>query len=422
MGITKLNGRRARWVMVAATAAIACAATGGLAHGALVVEGGRGPVAKDKSVWFVPGGHACLTAGRKLQQTPIKGCHLAKPDRRGAGVIRLGSKAHYSAGALVFTHPIPAVRGVLLTYNQAQWGGSGGDGILVFLQNGDLPITMGTAVSAHQAAYLGYVPRPGSTSTGLPHALAGIALDNYGDLSAGFSNGSGCSTNGPQRPHTVVVRGPGDAGVGYCLIKTGPSVAHMATRSRKTSTHRVEIIIPPRGAVRAQVTVKVDGRLRIKLPLSRLSPASYAGPSLKTVNRFRFGFAANTGRVTDNHEIWNIRAAYAPTLQVTTTTTPRTFSRLHQILRYRFVVTNIGGDAVSNLRLRHGAFRLRGLTCAATSLVPGQHTVCTATHRVLQVQVHARVVKDKVWASGIRASGRHDASPRSSHVVRFKGR
>ncbi len=124
------------------------------------------------------------------------------------------------------------------------------------------------------------------------------------------------------------------------------------------------------------MTVKVDGRLRIKLPLSRLSPASYAGPSLKTVNRFRFGFAANTGRVTDNHEIWNIRAAYAPTLQVTTTTTPRTFSRLHQILRYRFVVTNIGGDAVSNIRLRHGAFRLRGLTCAATSLVPG------AAHRV----------------------------------------
>ena len=146
----------------------------------------------------------------------------------------------------------------------------------------------------------------------------------------------------------VAVRGPGDAGVGYCLIKTGPSVAHMHARSRKTSTHRVEIIIPPRGAVRAQVTVKVDGRLRIKLPLSRLSPASYAGPSLKTVNRFRFGFAANTGRVTDNHEIWNIRA---PTRRRCRSPRPPrrgTFSRLHQILRYRFVVTNIGGDAVSN--------------------------------------------------------------------------
>ena len=169
------------------------------------------------------------------------------------------------------------------------------------------------------------------------------------------------------------------------------------------------------------MTVKVDGRLRIKLPLSRLSPASYAGPSLKTVNRFRIGFTTNSGRVTDNHEIWNIRAAYAPTLRVTTTTVPR-FTRVHQKITYRFVITNIGGDVVNGLSIRHGAFRLRGLHCAATSLAVGTHTLCTATHRVLQVQVHARVVKDKVWASGIRASGRHDASPRSSHAVRFKGR
>ena len=53
-------------------------------------------------------------------------------------------------------------------------------------------------------------------------------------------------------------------------------------------------------------------------------------------------------------------------------------------------------------------FGCAGCTARATSLAVGAHTVCTAII-VYPVRSNARVVKDKVWASGIRASGRLDA-------------
>ena len=349
---------------------------------------------------------------------PIRGCNMKKPDRRGKGVIRLGYIGHYKAGALVFDRPIPASRGVLLTFTEAQYGGSGGDGILVFLQNGDLPITMGTSVSGHAASYLGYSPRTGSTSTGLPNALAGIGLDNYGLFTDSSSNGAGCSTYGYPRPHLVSVRGPGNGTNGYCMVKVGRSVKRLHARTRKLSTHKVAITVSPRGGWRPTLNVKVDGRNKINIKLSRLSPSAWSGPKLSTVNKFRIGFTTNSGRVTDNHEIWNIRAAYAPTLRVTTTTVPKRFTRVHQKITYRFVITNIGGDVVSGLSIRHGAFRLRGLHCAATSLAVGAHTLCTAIHKVNGKQARAGFVTDRIWARGTRASGRIDTSPRDHHVVK----
>jgi Bacterial lectin len=410
--------RRSSIAVVVGVVAVGAAAMGGIAHGALISEGGRGKTIKHPKVWVAPGGHVCLTAGTRLHQKPIRGCRIKKHDAPGKGVVRLGTKAHYSAGALVFNHRIPAVRGFRLTYTQAQWGGSGGDGILVFLQNGDQPMKFGQAFSGHHASYLGYTPRNCCTTTGLPNALAGIALDNYGDFSNMISNGHGCRTNLKERPHIVAVRGPGNGINGYCYVKAGKSVAHMHARTRKAATHKVAITVSPRGVRHPLLTVVVDGKLRLQVNLKRLSPAGYHGPSLKTVKRYRLGFATNTGRVTDNHEIWNIRATYAPTLKVTTTTKPGTFTHVHQSLHYRFVVTNIGGDAVSGIRIHHGAFRLRGLHCAATSLAVGAHTICTAIHRVRVAQASAHRVTDKVWATGIRASGRRDASPRSAHVVK----
>ena len=180
--------------------------------------------------------------------------------------------------------------------------------------------------------------------------MAGIALDNYGDFSNNISNGHGCRTNLKERPHIVALRGPGNDTTGYCYIQRGKSVAHLHARTRAAATHKVSITVSPRGVPHANVTVIVDGKQRLKVRLSQLSPARYHGATIKTVKRYRIGFATNTGRVTDNHEIWNIRATYAPTLKVTTSTTPRTFTHAHQLLHYRFTVTNIGGDAVSGIR------------------------------------------------------------------------
>ena len=62
--------------MVVGVLAVGAAATGGIAHGALISEGGRGKAVKHPKVWVVPGGHVCLTASNKLHQKPIRGCRI----------------------------------------------------------------------------------------------------------------------------------------------------------------------------------------------------------------------------------------------------------------------------------------------------------------------------------------------------------
>ena len=426
--MTKWRGTAERCAAAAAAACvIALGALTGVAQAAplsvlrpaLMTEGGAGQAVTNQG--WTTSGEVCLTAGLDTAQTPIPGCDLPGPDPVGSGTIRLGHLSDNTAGSMVFNHSIPAVRGIIVTFDEAQWGGAtGGDGTSFFLQNGDVPVDLGTSADGFGASYLGYAPRPGGhTTTGLPEALAGIGFDTWGQFSEDLSNGVGCATLGGARaPETVAVRGPGNGTDGYCLIEPGQAVTGIYGATRADATRSVEISFPPRGSVNPKVTVKVDGNQVFNESPQAFSQPGYSGDTLATVNRYRFGFGSNTGGFGTNvNEVWNIHAVFPVSLIVETYTTEPRFSKLHQSLHYQFVVTNIGGDSVSQLGLHHGAFRLHNLHCDASMLAPGEHATCTATHRVTAAQVYANTVTDKVWATGIRASGRHDASPRSHYVL-----
>ncbi len=160
--------------MVVGVVAVGAAAMEASPHGALISEGGRGKTVKHPKVWVVPGGHVCLTAGTSFIKSRSAAADRPSTTRRARAWFGLGTKAHYSAGALVFNHRSRPYVDSRLTYTQAQWGGSGGDGILVFLQNGDAPMKFGTGVlTAHKASYLGYTPRNCCTATGLPQCIGG---------------------------------------------------------------------------------------------------------------------------------------------------------------------------------------------------------------------------------------------------------
>lgn len=426
--MTKWRGTARRGAAAAAAACvIACSALTGVAQAAplsvlrpaLMTEGGVGQTVTNQG--WTTSGEVCLTAGLDTAQTPIPGCDLPSPDAAGSGTIRFGHLAGNTAGSMVFNHSIPAVRGIIVTFDEAQWGGpTGGDGTSFYLQNGDVPIDLGTSADGFNASYLGYAPRPGGhTTTGLPEALAGIGFDTWGQFSQDLSNGVGCANlGGALAPETVTVRGPGNGTDGYCLVMPGQAVTGIYGATRADATRHVEISIDPRGMVNDYVVVKVDGNEVFDWPLHSFAPVGYTGDTLETVNRYRFGFGSNTGGFGTNvNEVWNVHAVFPVSLRVDTSTTETRFTRRHQVLHYQFRIINIGGDTVSGLRIHHGAFRLNNLHCPLTTLVPAQATICTATHRVNGAQAYADTVTDKVWATGIRASGRHDASPRSHHVL-----
>ncbi len=383
--MTKWRGTARRCAAAAAAACvIACGALTGVAQAAplsvlrpaLMTEGGAGETVTNQG--WTTSGEVCLTAGLDHgSKRRFRVVTFPAPDPAGSGTIRFGHLAGNTAGSMVFNHSIPAVRGIIVTFDEAQWGGpTGGDGTSFFLQNGDLPIDLGTSADGFNASYLGYAPRPGGhTTTGLPNALAGDRLRHLGAVLPGPLQRRGVRALGGAhcRPETVTVRGPGNGTDGYCQVMPGQAVTGIYGATRADATRHVEISIDPRGMVNAYVVVKVDGNEVFDWPLHSFAPAGYSGDTLESVNRYRFGFGSNTGGFGTNvNEVWNIHAVFPVSLRVDTTTTETSFTRLHQVLHYQFRIINIGGDSVSGLRIHHGAFRLNNLHCPVTTLVPGQ--------------------------------------------------
>ena len=76
---------------------------------------------------------ACLTASSNASQTPIPGCALPTPDPAGSGALRLTDAIGSEEGGVAFTQTLPTTKGLDVTFNSYQYGGSGADGIGFFL-------------------------------------------------------------------------------------------------------------------------------------------------------------------------------------------------------------------------------------------------------------------------------------------------
>ncbi len=216
------------------------------------------------------------------------------------------------------------------------------------------------------------------------------------------------------------MRGPGNASVGYCPIAHTGHIGHLRGWTRKNADHAVVVQISPRPSVNPRVIVKLDGRTRINIPLSKLIPSGYTGDTLANVSKFRIGFGTASGRVTDIHELWNIQASYAPTVAVSVRHTAARVLRAGQKIRYRFTVVNTGADSIHGVRIRHGKFQLGGLHCPQGVVASGKHVVCTATHRITRKDARRKRVVNTVVASAVRASGRTASSIGTRHIVRSR--
>jgi hypothetical protein len=198
------------------------------------------------------------------------------------------------SGFALRNEALPSSYGLDITFNTAQWGGSGADGIAFFIVDGTVELTQPGSLGGA----LGYLPFPFYGTPGVDGALMGIGFDAYGSFSLSDLSGRGCPSLPGVGSQRVVLRGPGQGFDGYCrLAASGPLARPLTASTREAATRVVRVVIDPDSEEGQFVRVYLDGAEVLIAPV----PVEFTRAST-----FKFGFAAATGGLTNNHEVWGM--------------------------------------------------------------------------------------------------------------------
>lgn len=240
-----------------------------------------------------------------------------QPDTAGNGTLRLTPAANDLAAAIQYTRPLPTANGLDIRFKQAQWGGTGADGIAFFLKDG-----ANTDWSAgNLGPGLGYAPDLARDPAvpGVKGALFGVGFDVFGNHSLDLNGGPQCTPPAARgdgfRPNTLVIRGGDTSGTpghgrlglsGYCrLAATALPALSSGANTRQGRTLNVRITVDPTVAATTPMIRVYVWQVNTSEPqqptLAVSAPAEYLDAST-----FTFGFAASTGALNNNHEIWDL--------------------------------------------------------------------------------------------------------------------
>lgn len=226
--------------------------------------------------------------------------------------MRLTNTDEAQTGFALYNRAISSTAGIDVQFTQAQWGGSNADGIVFFIKKGSNSSTDAGA----SGGGLGYSPNVEDEVDGLSGALLGIGLDGHGNFASVDTDGTGCvadafDRSGNPLANAISVRGPGEGLAGYCLLadsvfvegdlQESPMVADYA--DRQSAARVIRVVVDPANVDDPRVKVYYEGVEAVDIPL----PAAF-----NNVNTLKFGFAAGTGGLTDNHDVWGLTVSSSP--------------------------------------------------------------------------------------------------------------
>lgn len=254
-----------------------------------------------------------VSAQFKLQQTfteatapgwtLVGSAFLTAPsiDPAGLGWLRLTNAADYEEGqALDTSETFDGNVPVTVRFSYESWGGTGADGITVFLY--DSTQNMSGAI---YGGGLGYCHGAGG--------YLAIGLDEYGNFSNPHDQ-CGIAGGGPGRtPESLVLRGPLSANNQYVTgvpVSGGIDDPQVSTRPAPKT---VIVTLTPATPVGYTVTVLLQSATGEPFQTLFSNVAfPYAAPATLSV-----GFSGGTGGSTNNHEVQGLVAATPDDLQVT---------------------------------------------------------------------------------------------------------
>lgn len=262
------------------------------------------------------GNVTCLTASINTEQQGIPGCPALEPgvpplgDTSGSGALRLTSNGTWETGWALYDVALPFNEGLVVEFDQYQYGGSGADGIGFFLADGSAPsFTVGA-----DGGSLGFAQRSGIP--GVPQGYYGVGLDSWGNFARDTEGrGTGCATQSSfssKRPATITTRGKGNGTEGYCWQKTSGTPAGTAlspalrtdgtVRTALNTRQGIKITIDPTANANSAVNIYRDMGSGYQLVMTDAMPAQPPAT-------IKFGFLASAGNSTDIHEITNVKVS-----------------------------------------------------------------------------------------------------------------
>jgi Abnormal spindle-like microcephaly-assoc'd, ASPM-SPD-2-Hydin/OmpA-like transmembrane domain len=254
-------------------------------------------------------------------------------DTAGSGWLRLtdtggNEKGHALNDGFSFAGNVP----VVVEFNYVSWGGTGADGMALFLFDAS---TASPMAGAQTGGGLGYCGGAGG--------YLAIGLDEYGN----FSNpGDKClaASGGPgAKADSLVIRGPMSANNAWVSTTSIPGGIDNPLATSRPSPKTVILTLTPAVTPSVGYTITAQLRSAAGQPFQTLFsnvPFPYVPPANISV-----GLSGSTGGSTNFHELQGLGAATPDDLQVTMTGPSSVLQGAS--VTYNVTVTNNGNNTLS---------------------------------------------------------------------------
>jgi hypothetical protein len=254
-------------------------------------------------------------------------------DAAGSGWLRLTNTGGTEKGlALNDTFSFAGNVPVAVEFNYVSWGGTGADGMTLFLYDSTTASPMAGALTGGGLGYCG----------GAGGYLA-IGIDEYGNFSNPADKCSSASGGPGFKPESLVIRGPFSASNAWITTTSVPGGIDNPHVTLRPSSKTVIFTLTPAVLPAIGYTITAQFRSSANQPFQTIFsnvPFPYVPPANLSV-----GFSGSTGGSTNIHELQGLAAATPDDLQVTMTGPSSVLQGAS--VTYNVTVTNNGNNTLS---------------------------------------------------------------------------
>jgi hypothetical protein len=254
-------------------------------------------------------------------------------DAAGSGWLRLTNAGGTEKGLALndsfsFAGNVP----VAVEFNYVSWGGTGADGMTLFLYDSTTASPMAGALTGGGLGYCG----------GAGGYLA-IGIDEYGNFSNPADKCASASGGPGFKPESLVIRGPFSASNAWITTTSVPGGIDNPHVTSRPSSKTVIFTLTPAVSPAVGYTITAQFRSSGSQPFQTIFsnvPFPYVPPANLSV-----GFSGSTGGSTNIHELQGLSAATPDDLQVTMTGPSSVLQGAS--VTYNVTVTNNGNNTLS---------------------------------------------------------------------------
>jgi len=254
-------------------------------------------------------------------------------DAAGSGWLRLTDTGGTEKGLALndsfsFAGNVP----VAVEFNYVSWGGTGADGMTLFLYDSTTASPMAGALTGGGLGYCG----------GAGGYLA-IGIDEYGNFSNPADKCSSASGGPGFRPESLVIRGPASASNAWITTTSVPGGIDNPHVTSRPSSKTVIFTLTPAVLPVVGYTITAQFRSSSNQPFQTIF-SNVSFPYVPPAN-LSVGFSGSTGGSTNIHELRGLAAATPDDLQVTMTGPSSVLQGAS--VSYNVTVTNNGNNTLS---------------------------------------------------------------------------